>query len=163
MVGMHDIVMSEIPPRRQPFLISRVDDRIGTKYVPCDPDKIIAIVESPYEDKGFPLSTPDQASIKIAENILDFFEMEVKAGRLPKNLLPMQSGAGNIANAIVAGLLNCKFDDLLVWTEVLQDNFLDFFDSGKLTFASACSLSLSVPGAKRFYENLDKYRDKVFI
>jgi acetyl-CoA hydrolase len=161
MVGMHDIVMDEIPPQRKPYLISRVDDRIGTNYVPCDPDKIIAIVESEYEDNGFPLSTPDAASTKIAENILDFLEMEVKSGRLPKNLLPMQSGAGNIANAIVAGLLNCKFEDLQVWTEVLQDNFLDFFDSGKLSFASACSLSLSVPGAKRFYQNLDQYKHKV--
>jgi succinyl-CoA:acetate CoA-transferase len=30
----------------------------------------------------------------------------VKQGRLPKDLLPLQSGVGNIANAVLAGLLN---------------------------------------------------------
>src|SRR5690242_20575477 len=44
--GMHDIVMCANPPHRQPFLIRKANDRIGSPYVPCDPDKIIAIVES---------------------------------------------------------------------------------------------------------------------
>jgi acetyl-CoA hydrolase len=38
---------------------------------------------------------------------------------LPKNLLPLQSGIGNIANAVIGGLAESKFEHLKVWTEVL--------------------------------------------
>lgn len=37
-------------------------------------------------------------------SLIEFLEHEVKHGRLPKNLLPIQSGIGNIANAVVGGL-----------------------------------------------------------
>ncbi|MCE1226860.1 MAG: acetyl-CoA hydrolase [Geobacteraceae bacterium] len=161
--GLHDIVMLEKPPFRKPYLISRVDDRIGTLHVPCDHDKIIAIVESQKPDKGRALGPPDEISELIAGNILDFFMAEVKAGRLPKNLLPLQSGVGNIANAVVGGLVNGPFSNLNVWTEVIQDTMLDFFDSGKLNFASSTSLSLSEPGFERLYNNWEKYTSKVVL
>jgi acetyl-CoA hydrolase len=41
---------------------------------------------------------------------------------------------------------------------------LDFMDGGNLNFASACSLSLSEnPGFPRFFDNWDKYADKVIM
>ena len=43
---------------------------------------------------------------------MDFFDNEVKQGRLPENLLPLQSGVGNIANAVVGGLASSKFEHL---------------------------------------------------
>ena len=161
--GLHDIVMNEKPPFKRPYLVTRVDDRVGSLCVPCDPDKIIAIVESRETDKGRPLSPPDENSEQIAANILDFFQFEVKAGRLPRNLLPLQSGVGNIANAVVGGLVKGPFSDVNVWTEVLQDTMLDFFDSGKLAFASSTSLSLSEPGFKRLYDNWEKYTSRVVL
>ena len=48
-------------------------------------------------------------------------------GRLPIHLLPLQSGVGNIANAIIGGLADGPFTDVEVWTEVIQDTFLDFW------------------------------------
>jgi acetyl-CoA hydrolase len=162
--GMHDIVMSQDPPHRQPYLISKASDRIGTTYVPCDPDRIIAVVESKHRDKGRAFAEQDDTSEAIAANILDFFAHEVKAGRLPKNLLPLQSGVGSIANAVVGGLAKGPFYNLSVYTEVLQDTMLDLFDSGRLDFASSCSLSLSeTPGFPRFFDNMDKYKDKIVL
>ena len=161
--GLHDIVMSDRPPFKRPYLVTRVDDRVGTLTVPCDPDKIIAIVESRMTDKGRPLAPPDVVSEQIAAHIIDFFQFEVKADRLPKNLLPLQSGVGNIANAVVGGLAKGPFTGVDVWTEVLQDTMLDFFDSGKLNFASATSLSLSEPGFKRLYDNWEKYTSRVVL
>lgn len=35
-------------------------------------------------------------------------------GRMPKNLLPIQSGIGNIANAVVGGLATGPFEDVTV-------------------------------------------------
>jgi len=161
--GIHDIVLTEKPPFKKPYLISRVDDRIGSPYVPCDPDKIIAIVESNMPDRGRALSPPDEVSEQIAAHILDFFVAEVKAGRLPKNLLPLQSGVGNIANAVVGGLVQGPFSGIKVWTEVIQDTMLDFFDSGKLDFASSTSLSLSEGGFQRLYADWEKYTSRVVL
>ncbi len=162
--GMHDIIMQQKPPYRQPFLITHATQRIGTPYVPCDPEKIVAIVESKHRDKGRAFAEMDEKSEAIAEHILDFFHHEVKKGRLPKNLLPLQSGVGSIANAVVGGLVKGDFYNLTVYTEVLQDTMLDLFDSGKLDGASACSLSLSEnPGFPRFFDNWDKYFEKIVL
>ena len=161
--GLHDIIEPVSPPNRLPYLISRVDDRAGSPYVRVDTDKIVAIVESTHPDNGRAFAEQDDTSEAIANNILDFFQAEVKAGRLPKNLLPLQSGVGSIANAVIGGLAKGPFSGLRVWTEVLQDTMLDLFDSGKLDFASTVSLSFSVDGFKRFYGDWDKYSDKVIM
>jgi acetyl-CoA hydrolase len=56
------------------------------------------------------------------------------------------------------------FSNLSVYTEVLQDTMLDFFDGGNLNFASACSLSLSENlGFPRFFDNWDKYFRQVVL
>lgn len=161
--GMHDVACTVMPPNRKPFLISRVDDRIGTTTATVDFDKVVAIVESNYPDNGRGFSDIDEDSKTIANYIIDFLENEVKQGRLPKNLLPLQSGVGNIANAVTAGLAKSPFEHLTVWTEVLQDTMLDLYDSGKLDYASAVSLSLSPKGFERFYGNLDFYKDKCIL
>lgn len=44
------------------------------------------------------------------------------------------------------------------FTEVLQDTFLDFFDSDKLKFASATSIRFSPEGFDHFYKNWEKYK-----
>ncbi len=161
--GLHDIIEPVSPPNRLPFMISRVDDRAGSPYVRLDNDKIVAIVESTHPDNGRAFSEQDDTSEAIANNIIDFFQFEVKNGRLPKNLLPLQSGVGSIANAVIGGLAKAPFSGLKVWTEVLQDTMLDFFDSGKLDFASTVSLSFSNGGFKRFYEKWDFYAPKVLM
>ncbi|KAJ5079574.1 acetyl-coa hydrolase [Anaeramoeba ignava] len=162
-LGLHDIPPDEVPPNRRPYLISRVDDRIGKLYVPVDTEKIVAIVESTKPDNGRPLSPPDEVSEKIAQNILDFLENEVHAGRAPPDLLPLQSGVGNIANAVVAGLAKGQFRNVKVWTEVLQDTMLDFFDTGKLDFATATALTLSTEGFERLYKNWEEYKQKICL
>jgi len=162
--GIHDIHMQQKPPNRAPFLITEAHSRIGSPYVPCDPDKIIAVVESKNRDKGRAFAGQDDTSDAIAGHLMEFFAHEVKMGRLPENLLPLQSGVGSIANAVVGGLANGPFTNLSVYTEVLQDTMLDFFDSGKLNYASACSLSLSeAEGFPRFFENWDKYFGKCVL
>jgi acetyl-CoA hydrolase len=102
--GLHDLGYIDLPPHRKPTLIQRVDDRIGLTSLPIDPEKIIGIVESTKPDNTAPSEPQDEIAATIANHILDFFNHEVKAGRLPPSLLPLQSGIGNIANAIVGGL-----------------------------------------------------------
>lgn len=161
--GLHDIVMPDRPPKKQPYLIRQVGDRIGTPYVPCDHEKIVAIVESRQLDRGNPRRDPDTISDRIAANVIAFFSSEIQAGRLPENLLPLESGAGNIANAVVCGLNAGPFHNLTVWTEVLQDSMLDLFDSGKLDFASCTSLLLTEDGFNRLYADWENYSKKFIL
>lgn len=161
--GLHDITMTDLPPHRKPYLIMSVEDRIGKTSVPIDPEKVVGIIESDYQDQTAPNSPADEASARIANHLIEFFEHEVSRGRLPKSLLPLQSGIGNIANAVIGGLSESNFYNLKVWTEVIQDTFLDLFDSGRLDFATATSVRFSPDGFKRFYDNWESYQNKLLL
>ena len=123
--------MTKIQSRRKPYLIMAPEDRIRTA------SKIVGIVESDYPDQTQPNAPLDATSQGIARHLIEFPEHEIKHGCLHKSLLPIQSGMGNIANTVVGGLAESQFKNMKVWIEVLQDNFLNLFDSGRLDFAAA--------------------------
>ncbi|MCL2725297.1 MAG: acetyl-CoA hydrolase/transferase family protein [Polyangiaceae bacterium] len=162
--GMHDIYYgTALPPNRKPIPLVNPDDRIGEKALLCDPKKIVAIVETNAADRNTPFSPLDDASKRIAEHVIDFLDNEVAQGRLPKNLLPLQSGVGNIANAVLAGLGNSKYRDLTSYTEVIQDGMMELLKSGVLRMASATSFSLSPDGMQEFLDNIDFYRERIIL
>jgi succinyl-CoA:acetate CoA-transferase len=140
-----------------------VGDRVGTPYLTCPPEKIRAIVETNHPDRTTVFKEPDADSKAISRHILEFFGNEVKAGRLPANLLPLQSGVGNVANAVLYGLLDAPFEHLDVYTEVIQDGMLALIDSGKVDYASATAFSVSAAMVDQFRANLSSYRDKVVL
>ena len=98
----------------------------------------------------------DEASQLMAENIIAFFRSEVAAGRLPKNLLPLQSGVGNVANAVMMGLAKSEFENMEFYSEVIQDAAFDLVDSGKFTVASGTAITPS-------QECLDKFLSLIHI
>jgi succinyl-CoA:acetate CoA-transferase len=161
--GMHDIYMLDPPPDRRPIPIYDVSQRIGVPFIQCSPEKIIAIVETNLMDHAEPFRPPDSDSKHIAGHIIDFLGNEIKHGRLPENLLPLQSGVGNVANAVLAGLIDSKLENLEVWTEVIQDSILDIVDAGKLKVATGTSLTLSPEAIKRFYKDFYRYREKFIL
>jgi len=155
--------MTDLPPYRKPYLIMGVEDRIGTKSIPIDPEKVVGVIESDYQDQTAENTPADDTSKAIAGHLIEFLEHEVTHGRLPPSLLPLQSGIGNIANAVIGGLENSNFRNLKVWTEVIQDTFLDLFDSGRLDFATATSVRFSPTGFERFYNNWESYHNKLLL
>jgi len=162
--GMHDIYYgTRLPPQRQPIPLLHPGDRIGEQYLHCDLAKVIAVVETDLPDRHTPFSAPDDNSRRIAGHIIDFLQQEVHAGRLPENLLPLQSGVGNIANAVLVGLNQGPFSHLTAFTEVLQDGMLDMLRSGKLTKASATALSFSPQALDDFNRNIDFYRQRIVL
>jgi len=162
--GMHDIYYgTQLPPHRKPIPILGPGDRIGEPYLHVDPDKVVAVVETDLPDRNSAFSPPDETSTAIAAHILDFLDHEVKQGRLPAELLPLQSGVGNTANAVLSGLNKGPYEGLTSYTEVLQDGMLEMLKSGKLKFASATSLSLSPAGMEEFLANLDFYRQRIVL
>jgi succinyl-CoA:acetate CoA-transferase len=128
-----------------------------------DPKKVVAVIETNDADRNTPFKPLDDESRMIAGHLLDFLTNEVKQGRLPKNLLPLQSGVGNIANAVLAGLLEGPFENLTSYTEVIQDGMVDLLDSGKMRVASATAFSLSPEYANKMNDNAAHYRDKIIL
>ena len=161
--GMHDIYEPLNPPDRQPIPITHVGDRIGTTYIPCGWDKIVAIVPCDIPDSPRSFKPVDDDSKAMGAHIVRFLKQEVKAGRLPKNLLPLQSGVGSVSNAVIGSLKDGPFKHLSIFTEVFQDGMLDLVDAGKVDAISSAAISASPAGLKRFYENIETYKKLIVL
>jgi succinyl-CoA:acetate CoA-transferase len=162
--GMHDIYYgTRLPPDRVPIQLTRPGDRIGQPYFRCPPEKVVAVVETDAPDRNTPFKEPDESSRRIAGHLVEFLEHEVKRGRLPADLLPLQSGVGNVANAVLAELEHTAFENLTAFTEVIQDGMLSLLRSGKLSVASATSFGLSPDAVAEFNAHPDVYRDRIVL
>jgi succinyl-CoA:acetate CoA-transferase len=161
--GLHDIYIPSYRPTRTPVPLVKVDDRIGSTAIPIDPAKIVGIVFTNQSDSFSTVTDPDADTASIARHLVNFFKEEVAQERMPENLGPLQAGIGNIANAVMMGLLDSDFKDLTMYSEVLQDSTFDLIDAGKLDFASGCSIILSERCNAQVFNNLEKYRDKLVL
>lgn len=161
--GMHDVYVPLDPPNRLPIPIVKPNDRIGTPYIPCTPDKIKYIVPCDIPDHTRALGEIDENSRKMSHNFIELLNKEIADGRMPKNLLPLQSGVGAVANAVISGFVDSDLKDLTVFTEVIQDGMFDLIDAGKLAFASGTALSPSPEGLDRFYKNIKEYRKHIVL
>jgi succinyl-CoA:acetate CoA-transferase len=162
--GMHDIYYgTALPPDRRPIQLVRPADRIGERYLRCPPEKVVAVVETNAPDRNTGFTEPDEASTRIAGHLIDFLEHEVEHGRLPANLLPLQSGVGNVANAVLAGLGASSFEDLTAYTEVIQDGMLGLLRNGTLSVASATAFSLGPTAVTEFNDNARDYHDRIVL
>jgi len=162
--GMHDIYYGlEAPPNRQPIPLVRTGQRIGSPYLEVPAEKVVGIVLTDSPDRNSAFKAPDQASKQIAGHILEFLSWEVQKGRMPANLLPLQSGVGNIANAVLFGLEEGKFEGLTSYTEVIQDGMIRLLKSGKLTSASATAFSLSPDMLNEVNADMASYRERIVM
>lgn len=161
--GMHDIYELQDPPDRKPIPLEAAGNRIGRPYAVCSPDKVAAVVISECQEKPRSLTPADENSQWIAGHIVEFLKQERSAGRLSADRVPLQSGVGNVANAVLEGLKTSGFEHLSFYSEVMQDGILSLIDAGIADFCSATSLSLSAPGMKRLMKCLERYRDKIIL
>ena len=162
--GMHDIYYgTRLPPDRVAIPITKTDDRIGQTTFKIDFDRVVAVVECDASDRNTPFKPLDDDSRAIAGYFIDFLGAEVAAGRMPKNLLPLQSGVGNIANAVLAGLLDSPFENMTSFTEVIQDGMVDLIDAGKIIAASATAFSLSPEAAEKMNNEAANYRKSIIL
>ena len=133
--GLHDIYVPEMRPHREPIALTSVEQRIGAAAIQVDPARIVGIVVTDALDSPSSALPPDAETQAIAGHIIEFLKGEVAAGRLSNSLLPLQVGIGTIANAVTHGLVDSPFQDLTMYSEVLQDSAIALLDSGQLRFA----------------------------
>ncbi len=162
--GMHDIYETANPPRRREIPIYSCGDRIGTETVKIDPRKIVGIVETDRPDEVGGFKAADEITTKVGENVANFLAGEVRAGRIPAEFLPIQSGVGNIANAVLGAMgSNPDIPQFSMFSEVLQDSVIDMLENGNMKFASATSLTVTSPKLKEIYDNIKFFHDKIVL
>ena len=164
MRGMHDIFTLQDPPFRSEIPVFKPSDRIGSPVLKVDPKKVIGIVRTDYYDGVKPFTEPDAISKQIGSNVVRFLLSELRAGRLPKQFLPLQSGVGNVANAVLYDLgESTEIPPFQMYTEVTQDSVIELMMQGKCTFSSTCSMTISDETEQKVFDNLDFFRDKIIM
>ena len=162
--GMHDIYEPLDPPARREIPVYSVRDRIGVPYIQVDPKKIAGIVATNLPNEVGEFTPTDTVTEQIGKNVADFLAREIIAGRIPAAFLPVQSGVGNIANAVLGAMGSSKdIPAFEVYTEVIQDAVIQLMQSGRVKFASGCSLTLSTPALEKVYANLDVFKQKILL
>ncbi len=163
--GMHDVYLPLDPPRRREIPIYTPHDRVGSETAHVDPKKVLGVVRTslPISKEGS-FTPVDDVTRAIGNNVCAFLVNEIKQGRVPREFLPLQSGVGNIANAVLDAL--DKSDEIPpfeMYTEVIQDSVLELLESGKCTFASTCSMTFSSQAMNEFFAKGDALHGKVLM
>ncbi|MDR1557562.1 MAG: acetyl-CoA hydrolase/transferase family protein [Tannerellaceae bacterium] len=162
--GMHDIYEPADPPYRREIPVYTPSDRIGMPYVKVDPAKIVGVVVTEEANEGGAFTPLDEATLAIGKNVAAFLVGEMKAGRLPEGFVPLQSGVGNVANAVLASMGDNKdIPPFNVYTEVIQDSVIKLMKAGRVKFVSGCSLTVSNEVLNDIYSNLGFFKDKILL
>lgn len=163
-IGMHDLYEPINPPYRKAIPVYNPNDKIGSATLKVDPNKVLGVVKTNMKDGIAPFTPVDAVTEKIGENVANFLLSELHRGIIPQEFLPLQSGVGNIANAVLGSLGKC--DDIpafSMFTEVIQNSVIDLMKNGRITFASGSSLTLSDDVLLDVYNDYDFFRDKLML
>ncbi|MDD2526320.1 MAG: succinate CoA transferase [Bacteroidales bacterium] len=162
--GIHDIYEPMDVPFRKEIPIYTPTDRAGVPYVKVDLNKVVGIVETDVKAGGGEFTPADEVTSQIGANVAGFLESEMKAGRIPSSFLPIQSGVGNVANAVLGFMgENKNIPAFNIYTEVIQDAVIALMKQDRVKFASGCSLTLSESVLQEVYNDLDYFKPKLVL
>jgi propionyl-CoA:succinyl-CoA transferase len=163
LLGMHDIYEPADPPHRGEIPIFHASDRIGSPIMLVDPSRIAGIVETDRIDETAGYAEPTPVTEAIGKHVAGFLAAQIAARRLP-SFLPVQSGVGNVGNAVLAALgRDTRIPQFEMYTEVLQDSAIDLICAGRIKFASTCALTLSPPALETIYRDLTFFRPRILM
>lgn len=161
---LHDVYELQDPPYRQPIPLMNVKDRMGKSYVEIDAKKIVGVVECNIADEARAFKDIDPVTTQIGHNVAAFLMADMRRGIIPSTFLPLQSGVGSTANAILAALsMDKNVPDFNIFTEVLQDAVVDMMLEGRVKEASACSLTVTNESLKTVYDNIDYFKQHLTL
>lgn len=159
-----DIFFLSPPPHRAPIPIYHVLDRIGQPFVEIDPGKILGVVATNEKSTRVAPRPTNAVTERIAANVVRFFMEEIAAGRLPHEFLPLQSGVGNVGNAIMGQLgQHTELPPFSMYTEVFQDSCVDLMRAGRLVAASSTALTLSEGKLQEVYDDWRFFSPRIVL
>jgi succinate CoA transferase len=161
---MADIVIPKPPPSRPAIDLDYPLQRIGKTYARVDPEKIIGIVETDAPDELNEFALPNAACNAIARHVIHFLLDEMASGRIPPEMLPIQAGVGNVANAVLAGLgKHPDIPELTMFTEVFQSSAFELMTQEKIRGASTTALTLTSQQMIDLIDEIDYYAPRIVL
>jgi succinate CoA transferase len=162
--GFHDLYEPADPPHRREIPLYSPSDRIGSEVLRIDPKKIVGVIECNRDDETGTFRDCDATTLQIGANVAAFLSREMKQGRIPSSFLPFQSGVGETANAVLEALgANKDIPPFQMYTEVIQDAVVGLMRSGRITFASGSSLTVSPEARAEIYSDLEFFRKRLVL
>ena len=161
---LHDVYEPLDPPSRLAIPITKVSDHIGKPYVEIPASKIAGVVECNLPDEARAFKDSDPVTDAIGHNVAEFLVADMHRGIIPSSFLPLQSGVGSTANAILGALGQDKHvPNFNIYTEVLQDSVVGMMMEGRVIDASACSLTVSNECLMQIYDNMDYFKNHLTL
>lgn len=162
--GVHDIYEPHDPPQRSDIPVFVPRDRVGKPVIEVDPKKIIGVVETDRPDETGGFSDIGPVTAKIGENVANFLAGEIRRGLIPRDFLPIQSGVGDTANAVLEAMgSHPDIPVFQMWTEVIQDAVITLMRKEKVTYASGCSLTVANPTLRGIYQDWEFFRTRLLL
>lgn len=149
---------------RKPIPIINVLDKIGKDYISIDPKKIACVVECdiPEEARTFKSLTP--TTLQMGNNVAEFLVADMRAGHIPPQFLPIQSGVGATGNAVLAAMgKNPHIPSFLVYSEVVQDAAIDLIEKGLIKAASATAMTVTNDALQHVYYDINFFAKHLVI
>jgi propionyl-CoA:succinyl-CoA transferase len=161
---MADIVIPKPPPFRPALDLDYPLQRIGKTFARVDPEKIVGIVDTNLLDELTEFTPPDATSNAIAQHVIHFLLQEMASGRIPPEMLPIQAGVGNVANAVLAGLgMHPDIPELVMYTEVFQSAAYELMTQDKIRGASTTALALTPTQMSDLIDNIDHFASRIVL
>ena len=149
---------------RAPFPIMGAYDRVGDNYISIDARKIVGVIESNIPDEARTFNEPDDATMQIGLTVAELLSADMKAGRIPKTFLPIQSGVGTTSNAVLKALgMSPLIPRFNVYSEVVQDAAINYMLEGRIGDASATAMTVTNEVLNQVYDNMDYYSKHLTI
>jgi acetyl-CoA hydrolase len=162
--GVHDIFEPEDPPRRSDIPVFCPSDRIGKPSIHVDPSRIVGVVETNLPDETGSFSDVGAVTARIGSNVAEFLAAEIKRGLIPSTFLPVQSGVGDTANAVLMAMAdNPEIPDFQMYTEVIQDSVIALMRKGRVKFASGSSLTVPSATLDGIYKDWNFFRQRLLL
>jgi len=162
--GVHDIYEPDDPPRRSDIPLFTPSDRVGQPVIQVDPRKILGVVETNTPDETGAFAEVGETTARIGQNVAEFLAAEMRRGLIPKSFLPVQSGVGDTANAVLAAMAkHPEIPPFQMYTEVIQDAVIALAREGRVTFASGCSLTVPPATLEGIYADWKFFRTKLLL
>ena len=162
--GVHDIYEPADPPLRSDIPVFSPCDRIGQPTIQVDPARILGIVETNLADEVAAFEGVSELTARSGERVAEFLASEIKRGLIPKGFLPVQSGVGDTANAVLMAMAqHPEIPQFQMYTEVIQDAVIGLMRQERVSFASGCSLTVPPPTLEGIYEDWEFFRNRLIL
>ncbi len=160
LMGLHDVYLPAPVPDTRPIPLMCAAQRIGTPYMPVDPEKISHIVFTNRPEEPVLPEPGGETVARIAGHLLDFLRGEsARRGALP----PVQTGFGKLAGGIVRALAGSGLKGLTLFCGGVSEQAIELLAEGRIEAISTGSVQMTPRVAGLIRERRDTLGERLII